>query len=57
MVRPVPEFTIFGGMMVDRTNINHLLNVGKSWRSLAHSATILARYGLDRLSGPRRSAW
>ena len=26
---PIPEFTIFGGMMVDRTDINHLLNVRK----------------------------
>src|SRR4030081_2475885 len=52
---PIPEFTIFGGMMVDRTDINHLLNVQRSWKSFAHAAKILARYGLDRLSGPRGS--
>jgi glycine/D-amino acid oxidase-like deaminating enzyme len=52
---PIPEFTIFGGMMVDRTDINHLLNLKTSWRSFAHAAKILARYGVDRLSGPRGS--
>jgi succinate dehydrogenase/fumarate reductase flavoprotein subunit len=52
---PIPEFTIFGGMMVDRTDINHLLNLKTSWKSFAHAAKILARYGLDRLSGPRGS--
>jgi succinate dehydrogenase/fumarate reductase flavoprotein subunit len=52
---PIPEFTIFGGMMVDRTDINHLLNLKTSWKSLAHAAKILARYGVDRMSGPRGS--
>jgi succinate dehydrogenase/fumarate reductase flavoprotein subunit len=52
---PIPEFTIFGGMMVDRTDINHLLSLKKSWKSFAHAAKILARYGVDRLSGPRGS--
>jgi succinate dehydrogenase/fumarate reductase flavoprotein subunit len=52
---PIPEFTIFGGMMVDRTDINHLLNLKTSWKSFAHAAKILARYGVDRLSGPRGS--
>ena len=32
---PIPEFTIFGGMMVDRTDIGHLLAIRKSARSLA----------------------
>lgn len=52
---PIPEFTIFGGMMVDRTDINHLLNLKTSWKSFSHAARILARYGVDRLSGPRGS--
>ena len=52
---PIPEFTIFGGMMVGRDDINHLLNVRTSWRSFAHAAKIVARYGVDRLSGPRGS--
>ena len=28
---PIPEFTVLGGMMVDRTDINHLLAMGRSW--------------------------
>lgn len=52
---PIPEFTIFGGMMVDRTDINHLLNLRRSWKSFVHAGKILGRYGVDRLSGPRGS--
>lgn len=52
---PIPEFTLFGGMMVDRRDINHLLGLTKSWASLRHSLTILARYGLDRLKRRRGS--
>jgi succinate dehydrogenase/fumarate reductase flavoprotein subunit len=50
---PIPEFTIFNGMMVDRTDIGHLLNLKKSLKSLWHSMRILGRYGLDRLGGSR----
>jgi succinate dehydrogenase/fumarate reductase flavoprotein subunit len=52
---PIPEFTILGGMMLDRTDINHLLNLKRSWKSLVHAGKILGRYGVDRLSGPRGS--
>jgi len=52
---PIPEFTLFGGMMVDRRDINHLLGLKTSLRSLAHSVGILARYGADRLAGRRGS--
>jgi len=52
---PIPEFTLFGGMMVDRTDIGHLLNLKRSWRSARHAARILARYGMDRLKGSRGS--
>jgi succinate dehydrogenase/fumarate reductase flavoprotein subunit len=52
---PIPEFTLFGGMMVDRTDIGHLLNLKKSWQSARHAAQILARYGMDRLRGSRGS--
>jgi succinate dehydrogenase/fumarate reductase flavoprotein subunit len=52
---PIPEFTIFGGMMVDRTDIGHLLGLTRSIKSLAHAARILGRFGLDRLSGRRGS--
>lgn len=52
---PIPEFTIFGGMMVDRTDIGHLLAIRKSARSFAHAAKILAHYAGDRLKGRRGS--
>jgi succinate dehydrogenase/fumarate reductase flavoprotein subunit len=52
---PIPEFTLFGGMMVDRTDINHLLNLKRSWKSFVHAGKILGRYGVDRLSGSRGS--
>lgn len=50
---PIPEFTVIGGMMVDRTDINHLLAMTKSWASLKHSVKIVLRHAMDRLSWPR----
>jgi succinate dehydrogenase/fumarate reductase flavoprotein subunit len=50
---PIPEFTLLGGMMVDRTDIGHLLSATKSVKSLLHAAKLLARYGRDRLRHPR----
>lgn len=50
---PIPEFTVLGGMMVDRTDINHLLALTKSFASFKHSLKIILRHGLDRLSHPR----
>ncbi len=50
---PIPEFTVLGGMMVDRTDINHLLGMGRSLASLKHALRIVARHGRDRLSHPR----
>lgn len=50
---PIPEFTVLGGMMVDRTDINHLLAMGRSWRSLRHAASIIGRHARDRLGHPR----
>ncbi len=50
---PIPEFTILGGMMVDRTDIGHLLNAHRSPRSLAHALRLLATYARDRLGGRR----
>lgn len=50
---PLPEFTLFGGMMVDRADIPHLR---KAWRSLASAlrvARIMARHARDRLSFDR----
>jgi len=50
---PLPEFTLLGGMMVDRTDIGHLLNAVKKPKSLFHAARLLARYGLDRMRHQR----
>ncbi|MBV1706486.1 MAG: FAD-dependent oxidoreductase [Hyphomicrobiales bacterium] len=50
---PIPEFTIFGGMMVDRTDIGHLLNLRHSMASVRHVAGILGHYGRDRVAGRR----
>ncbi|MGS5087902.1 FAD-dependent oxidoreductase [Hydrogenophaga sp. A37] len=50
---PIPEFTVLGGMMVDRTDINHLLALTQSWASFKHSLKIIGRHAADRLSHPR----
>lgn len=50
---PIPEFTVLGGMMVDRTDINHLLALSKSFASFKHAVKLLARHAGDRLRHPR----
>jgi succinate dehydrogenase/fumarate reductase flavoprotein subunit len=50
---PIPEFTVLGGMMVDRADINHLLGMRRSLVSLRHALGLLARHAVDRLSHPR----
>lgn len=50
---PIPEFTVLGGMMVDRIDINHLLNMTRSLSSLAHSVKLVLRHVGDRLRYPR----
>lgn len=50
---PIPEFTVLGGMMVDRTDINHLLGMTKSSTSLKYAVKIVLRHALDRLSHSR----
>jgi succinate dehydrogenase/fumarate reductase flavoprotein subunit len=50
---PLPEFTLFGGMMVDRTDIGHLLSATRSAASFGHAAKLIARYGADRLRHAR----
>jgi succinate dehydrogenase/fumarate reductase flavoprotein subunit len=50
LIRPaIPEFTILGGLQVDRDDINHLLSMARSPRSLAYSVRMIGRYLLDRL--------
>ncbi|TCT12463.1 succinate dehydrogenase/fumarate reductase flavoprotein subunit [Tepidamorphus gemmatus] len=46
---PIPEFTILGGMMVDRDDIPHLMAMGKSLKSAVYSAHIIGKYCLSRL--------
>ena len=50
---PIPEFTVLGGMMVDRTDINHLLAMTQSWASFKHSVRIVLRHLSDRLAYSR----
>jgi glycine/D-amino acid oxidase-like deaminating enzyme len=50
---PIPEFTVLGGMMVDRTDINHLLGMTRSLASLRHAVGVVGRHLLDRLRYPR----
>ena len=50
---PIPEFTILGGMAIDRDDIKHLLKMTSSLEFLAYSARLIGRYGLARLSHPR----
>jgi succinate dehydrogenase/fumarate reductase flavoprotein subunit len=50
---PLPEFTLFGGMMVNRLDIPHLRKVGRSLHSTLRSMKLVARYALQRLRAPR----
>lgn len=50
---PIPEFTVLGGMMVDRDDIGHLLKLTKSFKSFVYSTKIILRHGLDRLKYSR----
>ncbi len=53
---PIPEFTLFGGMMVDRTDIGHLLGLKQSWVSFRHAMRVLSHYAGDRLQGRKRGS-
>jgi choline dehydrogenase-like flavoprotein len=50
---PIPEFTVLGGMMVDRDDIFHLLRLTQNWQSFSYSVRIIARHFLDQLLHPR----
>ncbi len=50
---PLPEFTLFGGMMVNRLDIPHLRNIGRSVRSTLRSARLIGEYALQRLRNSR----
>lgn len=51
--RPLPQMTIFGGMMVGRIDIDHLLAVWTKLPSFIHAAKITLGYLRDRLTLPR----
>src|SRR3954451_4535116 len=50
---PLPEFTLFGGMMVNRLDIPHLRRVGKSLRSALRAARLVSEDAWQRLRSPR----
>jgi succinate dehydrogenase/fumarate reductase flavoprotein subunit len=50
---PLPEFTLFGGMMVNRLDIPHLRRVGKSLRATLRATRLVSKYVWQRLRGPR----
>jgi succinate dehydrogenase/fumarate reductase flavoprotein subunit len=50
---PLPEFTLFGGMMVNRLDIPHLRKAGRSLRSTLRSLQLVSQYALQRLRAPR----
>jgi len=46
---PLPELTLFGGMMVTRGEAARLLRIGRSWDSFVLGARLVTRYLCDRL--------
>jgi succinate dehydrogenase/fumarate reductase flavoprotein subunit len=50
---PLPEFTLFGGMMVNRQDIPHLRRVGRSLRSTVRATKLVAAYLRQRLYSSR----
>jgi glycine/D-amino acid oxidase-like deaminating enzyme len=50
---PLPEFTLFGGMMVNRADIPHLRNAGRSLSSTLRTLRLVSQYALQRLGSPR----
>jgi hypothetical protein len=54
---PIPEFTVLGGMMVDRTDIQHLLGMRSSWASFRYACGIVLRHAIDRLRHSRGTRW
>jgi succinate dehydrogenase/fumarate reductase flavoprotein subunit len=50
---PLPEFTLFGGMMVNRLDIPHLRKFGRSLVSTLRTLRLVGQYALQRLRAPR----
>ena len=54
---PIPEFTVLGGMMVDRDDIFHLLRLTETIKSFSYSLRIVLRHYWDKLIHPRSTRW
>ncbi|GEO84817.1 MULTISPECIES: FAD-dependent oxidoreductase [Alphaproteobacteria] len=52
---PIPEFTILGGMMIDRDDIAHLMKIGKSLKSTTYSLRLIGRFYLSKMRYGRDS--
>jgi succinate dehydrogenase/fumarate reductase flavoprotein subunit len=50
---PLPEFTLFGGMMVSRPDLVHFRRLGRSVKSTWRVAQLVACYAWQRLRSPR----
>lgn len=50
---PLPEFMLFGGMMVSRSDIPHFRRCYRSLRSASRVSFLLTRYAWERLSASR----
>jgi succinate dehydrogenase/fumarate reductase flavoprotein subunit len=50
---PIPEFMLFGGMMVGKADISRLVGRFDSIANFIYSAKLLARYLVDRVTYPR----
>lgn len=50
---PPPGMLLFGGMMVNRVDIQHFLDMRRSLRSFVWCSRLLLRFGRDRLKYPR----
>ncbi|VVO45553.1 3-oxosteroid 1-dehydrogenase [Pseudomonas fluorescens] len=51
--RPPDGMLLFGGMMVNRVDIQHFLSFKRSPKSLWHCLRLMGRYAVDRLNHPR----
>lgn len=50
---PLKEFTILGGMNIDRDDVGHLLKMTKSFASFWHATKLVGRHIADRMRYPR----
>lgn len=51
---PLKEFTVLGGMMVNITDVRHLLRATRSFAAWRHSMKLALRYAADRARGYHR---